>query len=104
MEDLRYNRNFWIQVNETSNPKKRAHVKAEKKESEFRIKTKNVKNLSLLLNDLYYNDNEEYKVIINGKSLYQGPFKMDKAILLESLNTEIDYAKIYGVKLDFKIN
>jgi predicted esterase len=104
VDDMRYNRNFWIRVDEKRDPKERARVKAEIKKDQFILKTKNVKKISLLLNDFHYDSSTFYEVKVNNKIVFQGSLKLDPEILLESLNTEKDVARLYGVRLSFDID
>jgi len=104
VDNLKYNRNFWVRVDAKLDPQKRAWVKAQKKEKKFTLETKNVKTLSLLLNDRHYAEGDEYEIVLNGKRVYRGPFKLDPKALLESLQDEQDPARLYGVELTFDIS
>jgi hypothetical protein len=104
VDDMRYNRNFWVRVDEKRDPKERARVEAEIKKDQFILKTKNVKKISLLLNDFHYDHSTFYEVKVNNKIVFQGSLKLDPEILLESLNTEKDVARLYGVRFSFDID
>lgn len=104
VDDLEFNRNFWIRVEERIDISQRAHLKAERKGTQFVIETKNIKKLSLLLSDLHYDPDKEYEVIINKKLVFQGRLELDPVVLLESLLQENDYARLYGVKLCFELS
>ena len=103
MDHPKFNRNFWIRVDEMADPSKRAKVKAEKKDNTFLIHAKNVKTLTLLLNDFHYDQDSEYEVVINKKKVFKGKLNLDPRTLLESVENEIDYARLYGVKLSFSL-
>jgi hypothetical protein len=103
VDDTRYNRNFWVRVDEKIDPKERARVEAERKKEKFVLKTKNVKKVSLLLNDWHYEEGKPYEVLLNKKSIFRGSLTFDPAVLLDSLENENDYARLYGVRLTFDI-
>jgi hypothetical protein len=66
------------------------------------VETQNVAGLSLLLNDLHYGP-DPVEVVVNKKTVFQGRLHLDPTTLGESLRTETDYARLYGVKLIFDI-
>jgi len=66
------------------------------------VETRNVAGLSLLLNDLHYGP-DPLEIVIDKKTVFQGRLQLDPAALGESLRTETDYARLYGVKLTFDI-
>ncbi|MFC2165300.1 hypothetical protein ACFLT2_09925 [Acidobacteriota bacterium] len=101
VDDMKYNRNFWVRIDEKMDPRERARVKAEMKKGQFILKTKNVKKISLLLNDFHYDSGTFYEFKVNNKIVFEGSLKLDPALLLESLCTETDAARLYGVRLSF---
>jgi len=103
VDDIRYNRNLWIRVDEKMDTKERARVEAERKKEKFVLKTKNVKKVSLLLNDWHYEEGKLYEVLINKKLVFRGALNFDPDVLLDSLENENDYARLYGVHLAFDI-
>jgi len=103
VDDTRYNRNFWVRVDEKIDLKERARVEAERKKEKFVLKTKNVKKVSLLLNDWHYEEGKPYEVLLNKKSVFRASLNFDPAVLLDSLENENDYARLYGVRLTFDI-
>jgi len=104
VDDMKYNRNFWVRVEEKVDPLERAQVNAEIKKNLFVLKTKNVKKISLLLNDFHYEDGTEYEIKLNKKTIFKGFLKLDPGLLLESLRTENDVARLYGLRLSFDID
>jgi len=104
VDDMKYNRNFWIRVDAKADPEQRARVKAEVKKGQFILKTKNIKKISLLLNDSQYDLNTIYEIKVNKKVVFRGSLKLDPALLMESLRSEDDVARLYGVCLSFDID
>jgi hypothetical protein len=104
VEDMMYNRNFWVRVDEKADPEKRARVKAEMKKGQFVLKTKNVRKISLLLNDFHYDSDTLYEVKINSKVVFRGSLKLDPSLLIESLKAEKDVARLFGVRLSYDLS
>ena len=103
VDNPKYNRNFWISVDAKLDPQKRARLKAQRKGNILVLETKNVKTLSLLLNDWLYKEGNEYEVIVNDKSVFRGKLQADVHALKESLENELDPARLYGIKLTFDV-
>ena len=102
LDESAESRNYWIRIERKADPARRASVKAEIKKGKIAVETKNVAGLSLLLNDLHYGP-DPLEIVIDKKVVFQGRLRLDPAALGESLRTETDYARLYGVKLTFDI-
>ena len=102
MDESAESRNFWIRIERKADPARRAIVKAEIKKGKIVVETRNVAGLSFLLNDLHYGPGP-LEIVIDKKVVFQGRLRLDPAALGESLRTETDYARLFGVKLTFDI-
>jgi len=103
VDDPRFNRSFWVRVDEKSNPARRARVNARITGKRIIVNTRNVKSLSLLLNDRHYEEGTVTEVVINGKRAYRERLRLDRRTLVNSMLDENDGALIYGVRLVFDV-
>jgi len=101
--EMRYNRHSWVRVDEKVRTGERAKVTAALKKGRIIVKTENVGVLSLLLSDGQYAPGRPLDIVVNGRVVHSGPLTLDPAVLAEALRTEIDPARVYGVKLTFSL-
>ena len=102
MDEAAEGRAYWVRIDRRADPAKRAAVEAEIKKGRVVVATRNVARLSLLLNDLHYGDGP-VEVVVDKKAVFRGHLRLDPSALAESLRTDTDYARLYGVKLAFDI-
>lgn len=102
MDESAEGRAYWVRIDRKKDPSLRASVRAEIKKGRIVVETRNVAVLSFLLNDLHGGP-EPVEIVVDKKRVFQGRLRLDPAALAESLKSETDYARLYGVKLTFEV-
>jgi len=86
-KDIKYNRAYWMEVTEIKRYGKLAHIKAEIDGQKINIKTENISNYILRLNDNLINVTQRIEIIENGDKIFDG-----------FLNKDACFATVNGIK------
>ena len=86
-KDIRYNRSYWLEVTEIKRYGKLAQINAEINGQNINIKTENISNYTLKLNDNLIDVAQKIEIIENGVKIFDG-----------FLNKDACFAKTNGIK------
>ena len=84
-------------------PRKSSAILAHYHDNTFTLQTSRIKNVTIYVSPEMVSLKQPVRVIINGKTVYEGKVKIDKDFMLDNYTKEVDHQALWVNRLTFKV-